>query len=1187
VRLVRARRQHQSLLEDLGEVLTEGQELALNQLRRIEQVKGSPLRIDNDNVEEKKERDERLGIDVSFDCANYERAEGGIQFHARESVRLWIPPDFPFQVPEVWTAHTRFRGRPHVQWGMHLCLYQSTDTQWKPSHGMVGFVEQLDNWFRKAALNELDNPEMPIHPPVAYPSSDAAICILANAPGREKWPWFGAGILKPRKPGLFEITDWKEIVEIPREITFAPTVLLDFELPFEYPKTVRQLLAYLEKRGIQTSRVLFHLMLAAERLDSNMPLHVVLGAPSRGIAGARESRLQHLQIWEIKADDVEKLRVTSIACDLLNHYEGKETPEVIQKIIDSVFQDLFKWQEESQIRWCPIFESRPEIVTRRDVGSAMDWFRGKTVALWGCGALGSLIAEHLVRSGVKCIALYDNKKVNPGVLVRQNFDFDSINEFKAEALKKRLKAINPDIEVVSKNVNLIRETLNNDDWQNGTDLVIDATASLRIRSKLEAIFKNCERKVPVAAMMISGAAKHGSLVLSPVKYSGGTLDAFRRLGLSAMHRSWLKDWVDAFWDAETQEPARQPEPGCSDPTFVGSHADVAVLAARMLNRLATDLAKSGDEAMGCLLAQDTVGKRDHIFYFRSDVLIDGDNFQFRISPDAWRDIRGWINSCARIRSPEDETGGLLFGQFDETLGIGWITNVSGPPKDSMFSPEGFVCGIEGTEDLNDKYKERSHRTVQYVGTWHSHPVSQAIPSETDYEGIATIFSANPSQGAHQLMMIVGNSASNEPEMGMYVFEKQALNINRGHVSINMAIRGGRKKAPQIHSLGKSIGLALSGGGSRAVAFHLGALRALNDLNLLDDVKIISGVSGGSLMAGLLGYSNDNFLDIDRRTLSFLKRGLIWPSIRKMLNPIRSIPLFGAFIFAAIPAVTLGFVKNLLVKVALVFPGGGRINRIISSVQWPIPRWYSQSDIMVDAISEVVGSKKCDAPTRDNKNVVFNACELRTGTAFRMSNERFGSWRFGWAPANQLSLAKAVTASAAYPPFLPAFDWPIKFIRGNKVNKARVIITDGGVYENIGVSVMEPNRDQSFSIVNYSPEIIIACDAGTGQFSGEALPVSWSARMVQVVNNVMRKVQDATKERLHRHTENGLLNRFIYVYLGQIDNKVLFKTPMWIDRESVANYPTDFSAMTDLSIHQLTGRGEAIARALVTQYLLSD
>ena len=44
----------------------------------------------------------------------------------------------------------------------------------------------------------------------------------------------------------------------------------------------------------------------------------------------------------------------------------------------------------------------------------MNWFRGKRVALWGCGAIGGLIAEHLARAGVAQLTIYDWDRVTPG-----------------------------------------------------------------------------------------------------------------------------------------------------------------------------------------------------------------------------------------------------------------------------------------------------------------------------------------------------------------------------------------------------------------------------------------------------------------------------------------------------------------------------------------------------------------------------------------------------------------------------------------------------------------------------------------------------------------------------------------------------------------------------------------------------
>lgn len=51
---------------------------------------------------------------------------------------------------------------------------------------------------------------------------------------------------------------------------------------------------------------------------------------------------------------------------------------------------------------------------------------------------------------------------------------------------------------------------------------------------------------------------------------------------------------------------------------------------------------------------------------------------------------------------------------------------------------------------------------------------------------------------------------------------------------------------------QGIALCLSGGGYRAMVFHLGALWRLNEAGLLRKLNRISSVSGGSITAGMLG-----------------------------------------------------------------------------------------------------------------------------------------------------------------------------------------------------------------------------------------------------------------------------------------------------------------------------------------------
>ena len=55
----------------------------------------------------------------------------------------------------------------------------------------------------------------------------------------------------------------------------------------------------------------------------------------------------------------------------------------------------------------------------------------------------------------------------------------------------------------------------------------------------------------------------------------------------------------------------------------------------------------------------------------------------------------------------------------------------------------------------------------------------------------------------------------------------------------------------------NIGLALSGGGVRAAAFHAGVLKYLAEKGLLENVRQLSSVSGGSLFVGLV-YRHANY-----------------------------------------------------------------------------------------------------------------------------------------------------------------------------------------------------------------------------------------------------------------------------------------------------------------------------------------
>lgn len=74
--------------------------------------------------------------------------------------------------------------------------------------------------------------------------------------------------------------------------------------------------------------------------------------------------------------------------------------------------------------------------------------RNQKVALIGLGAIGSMVAESLVRSGVTELGLWDNDTVEPGNICRSVYTTDYLGESKVVALTSILKKISPSCNII-------------------------------------------------------------------------------------------------------------------------------------------------------------------------------------------------------------------------------------------------------------------------------------------------------------------------------------------------------------------------------------------------------------------------------------------------------------------------------------------------------------------------------------------------------------------------------------------------------------------------------------------------------------------------------------------------------------------------------------------------------------------
>ena len=382
----------------------------------------------------------------------------------------------------------------------------------------------------------------------------------------------------------------------------------------------------------------------------------------------------------------------------------------------------------------------------------------------------------------------------------------------------------------------------------------------------------------------------------------------------------------------------------------------------------------------------------------------------------------------------------------------------------------------------------------------------------------------------------------------------------------------------------TIGLALSGGGSRAIAFHLGCLRALHELGVLEKVKVLSTVSGGSVIGALYALSNEPFPEFEKRVRAVLTRGLAWPTVRTAFLTAEGPKALSCW--ALVGAVNILFlaVSGLARLLSRFVPPESRKGWRIEDWHPPVRRFASRTTILRRAVDDELfkGARMKDLGS-GKPLLIINAADLRTGSAFYFTAKESGSWRLGRLASTEMTLAHAVTASAAYPLFLPALDERMPFDRRDGTRRVeRVTLTDGGVYDNLGLAPLWPDRDPSVSL-NVTPvDQIVCCCAGYG-VRHDPPSQFLIARLMSAFACIHDRAQNAAMKRLFELQESGRLGSFILPYLGQDDRRLKFPPDGLVTREEAYAYPTDFSAMSPEWIERLGRRGEGLTKALIAEH----
>jgi NTE family protein len=264
-----------------------------------------------------------------------------------------------------------------------------------------------------------------------------------------------------------------------------------------------------------------------------------------------------------------------------------------------------------------------------------------------------------------------------------------------------------------------------------------------------------------------------------------------------------------------------------------------------------------------------------------------------------------------------------------------------------------------------------------------------------------------------------------------------------------------------------VALCLSGGGFRAMLFHLGGLWRLDQAGILPTLSRVSSVSGGSIAAALLG----------------LRWGEDFQT--RVLEPLRE--------FAS------HTIDGAAIAAGLFTPG---------DIPADIARRYDEELFH--------GATLQDLP--DEPRFIINATNLASGALWRFSKPYMADWRVGTVRNPPVRLAHAVAASAAFPPILsPAvfdfsgFEWQTD--EGNDLTsdefRHHVVLTDGGVYDNLGLETAWKRC-----------RTVLVSDAGGVLMEDPDPPRDWARQSIRVTKVVDAQVRDLRKRQIQAGYREG-------------------------------------------------------------------
>ncbi|MGI5837791.1 MAG: HesA/MoeB/ThiF family protein [Chloroflexota bacterium] len=444
--------------------------------------------------------------------------------------------------------------------------------------------ERAMDWLRLAALGELVRPGDPFELPHFHVVPDSRLVIVFSEDPESYSVWSStpdmAGIvhLFPL-PGKIEGYFVKSMLTIQGKDLYTPSwgqhmlgstdglhtsiwIRLDdvpVLPPWQAPATWGELRDACRSKGIDLNN---RLRAGLAKIRDGKPHLALLGFPIPFRIGESPKQLHWQALF---------LPTVSCGTKTADGFRSKE-PGYWQRDITEVLGSSVR------IAWLESQNWHSEQISAR--GRAPKPVRDKTVLVIGAGALGSVVAELLVRTGVHKAVIIDGDVLEIGNLVRHPLGMDDIQSSKAKGVARRLSRASPHATVTS--IDSPFPPADNDARLliEQCDVILDATASEELPLKL------CQYPWPGSKLFISIS----------LGYQARRLFCFASYGITFAYSDFVES-LTPWLEAEARDYSDDDFPwegvGCWHPVFPARVDDIWMLASvatkHLIELMAQDL----------------------------------------------------------------------------------------------------------------------------------------------------------------------------------------------------------------------------------------------------------------------------------------------------------------------------------------------------------------------------------------------------------------------------------------------------------------------------------------------------------------------------------------------------------------------------------------------------------------------